>query len=223
MQTSRQTSMPGQQRGDAAGVGEESVLIARIKAGEKHLFHDLIRPYERSVYLVALSILRNQDDAEDVSQETILKAFMHLEQLREEDKFKGWLLQIATNEARLRRRKDRKHLYEYIDEESAESEDGEFMPRQFADWREIPSEALEREDIRKAIGTALQALPEKYREVFVLRDVQHLGVEETGRALGISIPSVKTRLHRARLMMREQLAPIFRERWTDRLRFWKKE
>jgi RNA polymerase sigma-70 factor (ECF subfamily) len=200
---------------------DEPALIERIKRGEKELFHELICPYERGVYLAAYSILRNEADAEEVAQEAILKAFAHLEQLRAEEKFKGWLLLIAVNEAKMRRRKDRKHIYESLDDTNTKSEDGEFMPRQFADWREIPSETLARKEIRIAVKRAMDSLPEIYRDVFVLRDVEHLTVEETAKALDISIPSVKTRLHRARLQMREQLAPAFGRSWLDRIMNWR--
>jgi RNA polymerase sigma-70 factor (ECF subfamily) len=200
---------------------DEPALIERIRRGEKELFHELIRPYERGVYLAAYSILRNEADAEEVAQEAILKAFAHLEQLRADEKFKGWLLLIAVNEAKMRRRKDRKHIYESLDDGNKESEDGEFMPRQFADWREIPSETLERKEIRIAVKRAMDGLPDIYRDVFVLRDVEHLTVGDTAKALGISIPSVKTRLHRARLQMREQLAPVFGKRWLDRIKVWR--
>ena len=91
---------------------DEATLIARILAGEKALFHELIRPYERAVYLAAYSVLRNPADAEEVAQEALLKALTNLHQLRADDKFKAWLLQIAFNEARMRLRKDHKHLYE---------------------------------------------------------------------------------------------------------------
>jgi RNA polymerase sigma-70 factor (ECF subfamily) len=200
---------------------DEPALIERIRRGERALFHELIRPYERGVYLAAYSILRNEADAEEVAQESILKAFLHLGQLREEEKFKSWLLLIVVNEARMRRRKDRRHLYESVDDPGAESEEGEFVPRQFADWREIPSESLERAEVRAAVGRALASLPGIYREVFVLRDVQHLTVTETAEALDISVAAVKTRLHRARLQMREQLAPAFGRRWLDRVAWWR--
>jgi len=204
-------------RGPRAEQRDESALLNRIRSGERKLFHDLIRPYERSVYLTAFSVLHNEADAEEVAQETMLKAFAHLADLRQDVTFKAWLLQIAINEARMRRRKEHQHLYEPLEEEAKESADTEFMPREFADWREVPSEALERKEIKKAVDRALGDLPQIYREVFLLRDVQHLGVAETAQALGISVPSVKTRLHRARLQMREQLAPVFRLRWHDRL------
>jgi RNA polymerase sigma-70 factor, ECF subfamily len=206
---------------DGQSKHDEAALIERIRKGEKELFHELIQPYERSVYLSILSILRNHSDAEEVAQEALLKAFTHLDQLRSTDKFKAWLLLIAVNEARMRRRKDRQHLYESLEEQAMETGEGEFMPRQFADWREIPSDIVERKEIRTVVQKAVNSLPEKYREVFVLRDMQHLSVTETAEVLGLTVPAVKTRLHRARLQMREQLTPVFGKRWIERLPFWK--
>lgn len=199
---------------------DEISLIARVHAGDKAAFHELIRPYERAVYMAAYAVLHDPADAEETAQETMLKAFLNLGQLREDLKFKSWLLQIAVNEARMRRRKDHKNLYEPL-EEVGDGEEGDFMPRQFADWRDLPSDVLQNSEVRRAVAKALMALPEKYRQVFLVRDMQHLSVEETARVLGISIPSVKTRLHRARLQLREALTPVFRKRWTDRLLFRK--
>lgn len=200
---------------------DESALIKRICAGEKELFFELIRPYEHGVYLTAYYILRNQADAEDAAQEALLKAFTHLEQLRSDDKFKSWLILIVVNEARMRKRKDHQHLYESIDGAATENDNGDFMPRQFADWRDLPSEVFDKKEIRIAVQRALDNLPMKYREVFVLRDIQHLSVSETAKILGLSTPAVKTQLHRARLQMREQLAAIFQKRWSERLPFFK--
>jgi RNA polymerase sigma-70 factor (ECF subfamily) len=202
---------------DEQFIRDEAALIE----GENELFHELIQPYERNVYLSAYSILRNPSDAEEVAQEALLKAFSHLDQLRSTNKFKAWLLLIAVNEAKMRRRKQHQHLYESLEEQTMETEESEFMPRQFADWREIPSEILERREIRTAVQNALSSLPEKYRDVFILRDMQHLSVTETAQVLRLTIPAVKTQLHRARLQMREQLAPVFGKRWIERLPFWK--
>lgn len=205
----------------AQAFSTDAALIERIRAGETDLFLQLIQPYEKSIYLLAYSVLKNQADAEDTAQETVLKAFKHLQQLSSADKFKSWLLQIAMNEARIRRRKDRRHLYESIEEGPEQEEGGEFMPRQLADWREIPSEALERREVREQLNQALYELPDIYREIFLLRDVQHLEEEEAAEVLGISRAAAKARLHRARLQLREKLTPIFKKRWTDRLPFAK--
>ncbi len=197
----------------------EIELLARIRAGETRLFHELIRPYERGVYLAAYAVLQNAGDAEEVAQETMLKAFTHLSELRQETTFKAWLLRIAVNEAGMRRWKNHASLFEPLEEDPPETE-GEY-PRQLADWREVPSEALERKEVRRAVARALQTLPTIYRDVFVLRDMQQLGVAETAAALGISTAAVKTRLHRARLQMREELSAVFRRRWYERVLFRK--
>ncbi len=205
----------------ARSFSEDAALIERIRAGETELFLELFRPYERNVYLLAYSVLKNEADAEDAAQETALKAFKYLHQLTAIEKFKSWLLQIAMNEARIRRRKDRRHLYESIEEGMEAEETGEFMPRQLSDWREIPSEVLERKEIREQLNKALYDLPDKYREIFLLRDVQLLDEDEAADVLGITKSAAKARLHRARLQLREKLAPIFKKRWTDRLPFRK--
>jgi len=192
----------------------EAELIGRILGGERKLFHELVRPYERAVYLTAFAVLRNEADAEDAAQETMIKAFTRLKQLSSADKFKPWLLQITMNEARLRRRSRRDHLYQPLDSDRESAND--FMPRDFADWREIPSETLERKEIRRMVSRALQELPPLYREIFVLRDVQQLNVNDCMEMLGVSEQVVKVRLHRARLMMREKLAPAFRRGFLAR-------
>jgi RNA polymerase sigma-70 factor (ECF subfamily) len=144
---------------------------------------------------------------EEVAQETILKALTHINQLREGESFKAWLLQIAGNEARTRLRNERKHLYSSVEEDINEKP---LQPRQFVNWRDIPSQELERNELRKVLTAALECLEDGYREVFILRDVQHLTSAEAGRILGITEGAVNTRLHRARLQMREHLTPFFR-------------
>src|SRR5437762_7191699 len=197
----------------------EETLIRRIREGEHELFYELVQPYERRVYSAAFAILRNSSDAEDAAQEAILKAFRHIRQFREEARFSTWLIQIAVNEARMRRRKNHADVMEPIADRPDEA--GNYVPRDFADWREIPSEALERKEIREKLAEALASLGEIYREVFVLRDMQHLSIEETAEALGISTASVKTRLLRARLMLRDLLAPGLGGPWSKDLSFAK--
>jgi RNA polymerase sigma-70 factor, ECF subfamily len=208
----RSLDEPGQQRDEAA-------LIRRVRDGEHDLFYDLIRPYERRVYSATLAILRNQADAEDAAQEAMLKAFRHIRQFRAEARFSTWLIQIAVNEARMRRRKEHPELMEPI--AARRDDEGNYTPRDFADWREIPSEALERKEVREKLAEALTSLGDIYREVFVLRDMQHLSIEETAEALGISAASVKTRLLRARLMLRDLLAPGLGGAWNSTVSFGK--
>jgi RNA polymerase sigma-70 factor (ECF subfamily) len=199
----------------------ECDLIERVCAGEKECFYALVRPYERAVFTAAMSILNNAADAEEVAQEAILKALTHLATFRREAKFSTWLVQITVNEARLKLRKDRRHLYESVDEPKTDSE-GEYFPKDFADWREIPVEALQRRELREALKRALEALPAKYREVLILRDVQHLSIEETAQALGLTIGNVKTRLRRARMQMRDALAPGIDGSWMSGKTEWER-
>jgi RNA polymerase sigma-70 factor (ECF subfamily) len=191
----------------------ESKLIRRVGEGDVQAFHDLVRPYERAIFLAALSLVRNEADAEDVAQEAILKAFKNLSRFRQEAKFSTWVIQITINEAKMKLRKDRRHLYESLDE-GQQNNEGDYVPKDFADWREIPSEALEQSELRRAIVKALDSLPEKYRTVLILRDVQQLSINETAQVLGLSEANVKTRLCRARLQMRDALAPGFDGAWS---------
>jgi RNA polymerase sigma-70 factor (ECF subfamily) len=197
----------------------EQALIRRIHQGEPEKFYELVRPFERRVYAAAFAILRNEADAEDAAQEAILKAFANLRQFRAEARFSTWLIQIAVNEARMRRRKEHADVMEPIGE--LQDAEGAYTPRDFADWRELPSEALERREVRELLQEALASLGGKYRDVFVLRDVQHMSIEEVSETLGISIASVKTRLLRARLMLRDLLAPHMASGWFSRVPFQK--
>jgi RNA polymerase sigma-70 factor, ECF subfamily len=186
---------------------DEAQLIERTLSGDTDVFYELIRPHERSVYMAAFSVLRNSAEAEDVAQESILKSFRHLSKFRGESKFSTWLLRITVNEARMRLRKQHRELY---DAACAREEDDEteYEPIEFGDWREIPSEALERKEIREILQKALASLPEIYREIIVLRDVRQLSVAEAAEVVGVSEGTVKTRLVRARLQLRDLVAPF---------------
>jgi RNA polymerase sigma-70 factor (ECF subfamily) len=188
----------------------EPSLIRRVLAGERELFHELIRPYERGAFILAYSVLRNREDAEEAVQQAMLNIFSRLSQLDDAARFKQWAMRVVENEAKMVRRRRRQNLYEPIENSNADtSEDKPFRPRQFADWRDLPSDIVEQKEVREAIWKAVDELSDIYREVFVLRDVQHLDVSETSQILGISESAVKIRLHRARLMMRESLSPLF--------------
>ena len=203
----------------ASGTTREQDLIAQVQRGHHELFYELVRPYERRVYAAAMAILRNETDAEDVAQEAMLKALANIRQFRAEARFSTWLIQITVNEALMRRRRERTAMTEGLDDQR--DEDGGYTPRDFADWREIPSEALERKEVRQKLAQALASLDLKYREVFLLRDMEQLNIQETAEALGISVASVKTRLLRARLMLRDLLAAGWEHGWFSRLPFEK--
>jgi RNA polymerase sigma-70 factor (ECF subfamily) len=194
-------------------IEQEALLIARIQRGERELFYELIRPYEKRVFVISFTILRNEAEAQDAAQDAFLKAFKYLGQFRSESRFSTWLIRVAINEARQRQRKNHLEIMRPIEDQ--ENEDGTYTPRDFADWREIPSEALERKEVREKLVSGLGSLAQKYREVFILRDVEHMSIDETAEALGISTGSVKTRLLRARLMLRDLLSPGLAGIWTS--------
>lgn len=184
----------------------ENRLIDSVLAGKHEDFHELIAPYRRGVYLTAYDILQVEADAEDAAQEAFLKSFRALRSFRRESQFSTWLFRIAINEARMRLRKRREVPLETIFPN--EDDDGDYTPTMLADWREIPSEALLREETRRLVRQSISDLPEKYREVLTLRDVNGKNIAETSEILGISIGNTKVRLLRARLMLRD----IFIER-----------
>ncbi len=184
----------------------EVALIERILGGDKEAFYELIQPCERSVFLMAFSILRDQSEAEEAAQDAILKSFRGLKDFRKDAKFSSWLLTITRNEALMRRRRQRRELWQSLDEHKGE-ENEDYEPVEFGDWREIPSESLERKEMREILEKAVNSLSEIYREVLVLRDIQQLNIAETAKILGVGEALVKTRLMRARLRLRDLIAP----------------
>jgi RNA polymerase sigma-70 factor, ECF subfamily len=199
----------GQRHRKDAGMGQsiaaETECIQRILAGERNLFHDLIRPYERTVYLTAVSVLRDPAEAEDAAQEAMLKAYRGLASFRGDARFSTWLVTITLNEARSRLRKSGRVRIESLD--TTEEQEEEYTPFLVADWREIPSETLEREELAKKIEQAVESLPPTYREVFLLRDKEEMSIEEIAQLLGVKGNLVKVRLFRARMLLQKRLAP----------------
>ncbi|HTA80565.1 MAG TPA: sigma-70 family RNA polymerase sigma factor [Terracidiphilus sp.] len=184
----------------------ESEWIQRILAGEKYLFHDLIRGCERSIYILLFSLLKNEADAEDAAQETVIKVYQNLRHFRGDAQFRTWVLSIARNEGLGRLRKQGSRREESLDANTDEHT-GDFTPAILTNWREIPSDALEQKELRDILLSAIQRLPEIYRNIVVLRDVEEMDIRETAAALGISEGAVKVRLHRARAMLQRELAP----------------
>jgi RNA polymerase sigma-70 factor (ECF subfamily) len=156
--------------------GTESELIAAILAGDTELYHQLIRPHERSVYVIAFSCLRNREDAEDVAQETFVRAMRNLGAFRGDAKFSTWLIRIALNEARSRLR--RQSTAQILSLDVSRAEEMCFSPALLRDWRELPSEAVGRAEIGELLEQAVKTLPDIYQQVFLLRDVSELDVAE---------------------------------------------
>lgn len=184
----------------------ESECIRRILAGEKRLFHELIRPCERAIYLMLLGMLGNEAEAEDAAQETAIKVFLNLASFRGDSQFRTWVLSIARNEGLGRLRRINVRREDSLDAE-AEEQGGDFTPAILTSWREVPAEALERKELAGILREAIGGLPEIYRNVVILRDIEEMEGREAGAVLGITEGAVKVRLHRARAMLQKALAP----------------
>ena len=182
-------------------------LVHRAQVGELDAFETLTNRHEQRVYSLALRMLRHEQDAEDVTQQTFLSAVEHLADFREEASFSTWLLRIGSHAA-LKVIRKRKGLNTVSLEEATEVSEGVDSiphPEFIADWRQSPEELVQRNETRRLLDEALAGLDEKHRLVFLLRDVEGLSVKETAEALDLSEANVKVRLLRARLQLREQL------------------
>ncbi|HVA95692.1 MAG TPA: sigma-70 family RNA polymerase sigma factor [Candidatus Dormibacteraeota bacterium] len=189
------------------GTGDDDLLLIElVLAGDRRAFEPLVRRHERRVYRVTLAILGNVEDAEEAMQDAFVKAFHHLGQFRREARFTTWLTRIAVNEA-LQKRQGRKDFISLDDTRDAPEQAAEpFTPRRLEPWRADPERLYGKRELRRIIEAAIQSLPAIYRQAFVLRDVEEMSSEEAAEAIGITTGALKSRLLRARLMMRETLA-----------------
>jgi RNA polymerase sigma-70 factor (ECF subfamily) len=194
----------------AKGEPTDKELVALARAGDGEAFATLARRHRDRVYRLALRITRDPQDAEDVLQETFLSVYRKLDEFREEAAFSTWLHRVAANHALMRLRKRRSSIQTTSMDELGPrfQEDGHLASPlgTFHTWDDGGLDAAERQEAREKIARAVDELPEIYRVVFILRDVEELSTEEVAELLGIGVPNVKTRLHRARLMLRERLA-----------------
>lgn len=187
---------------------DESVLVSEAKAGSYEAFEQLVNRYEKKIYRLGLNLTGNPEDAEDLLQDTFLKAFEHLPTFREDSRFYTWIVRIAINEGLMKLRKRRSS--KEVPVENPSNDDGDVMPREFADWRPNPEQLLAQTELETVLRDAARALPTTFREVFFLRDVEGLSTEETAEMLDLSVGAVKARLFRARLRLREELSKIFK-------------
>jgi RNA polymerase sigma-70 factor (ECF subfamily) len=192
---------------------DESILVVQAREGDTRAFGELVRRYEGKIFRLAQHITQNREDAEDVLQETFLKAYEHLDQFKGDSKFYTWIVRIAVNQAlmKLRRRKTDKSVS--LDETIDTGEDT--ITREIAAWDEDPEQRFSREELGEILDTAVESLEPPYRSVFVLRDIEELSTEETAEALNLSVPAVKSRLLRARLQLREKLTRYFKRKGDD--------
>jgi RNA polymerase sigma-70 factor, ECF subfamily len=184
----------------------DAELVAQALGGKLEAFEDLVRRHTQLVYRTLLAILGNPADAQDAMQDTLLSAFKHISGFQGRAKFSTWLVSIARNTAlqRLRTRKNVESL-----DESEYGEDEDFRPRQVRAWQDNPEQCFSKSEIRQLVEKGILALPPKFRVVVMLRDIEQLSTDEVARQLGLSVPAVKTRLLRGRLMLREWLSPHF--------------
>jgi RNA polymerase sigma-70 factor, ECF subfamily len=192
----------------------KTVLVNQVGRGGRETYWRLVLPHLPAVLSVAKAILRNSVDAEEVAQEAVLKGLCNIHGFRGGTKFSTWLIQITIDEARIRLRKDRRYMDRSLKEQQTGNAD-EYAPKDFKDWLEIPSRALEGSELQNALQRALESLPQKYREVFTLRDIAHLNIDETAQLLGLTVANAKTRLLRARLQLRDALAPGLGGGWSN--------
>ena len=184
--------------------GKESELVAAIVAGDTQLYYRLISPYERSVYIMSLLCMRNQKDAEEVAQETFIRAFRDLRAFQGDSKFSVWLFSIALNEAnsRLPRQATRTTPLD-----QPHSEEMLASPALLHEWQELNSDVVERKEIRNLLLQAVGMLSDIHQQVFFLCDVEGLNVNDTAKILNINTSLVKVTHQRARMMLQRLLAP----------------
>ncbi len=192
---------------------DEAALVARAKAGDDRAFSGLVEHYERRIFRLAKHITQSDEDAEDVLQESFLKAYEKLDSFQGNSKFYTWLVRIAVNEALMKLRKRKSDKSVSLDEQLDTGED--MVAREVAVWDDTPEQRYSQEELKGILDKAVEGLEPIYKVVFQLRDIDELSTEETAEALGISIPAVKSRLLRARLQLREKLTKFFQRKGDD--------
>lgn len=186
---------------------DEAGLVAALRAGDQAAYAGLVERYSPTIYNLALRMMNDREEAEEVLQETFLSAFRALPRFEGRSQLGTWLYRIAYNAALMRLRK--RQLPTMSIDEPVQNDDGDQMPRQLVDWTTRPDEILLTGELRGVLDAAVAGLPETLRSVFTLRDIEGLSTAETAEVLGLTETNVKVRLHRARLALRERLAAYF--------------
>jgi RNA polymerase sigma-70 factor (ECF subfamily) len=194
-------------------VRQSEFSLAALKAGDRDEFARLVDVFSGPIYRLALKILNDAQDAEEVLQETFIKAFRYLSTFEGRSSLSTWLYRIAVNEALMMVRQ--RHPNAVSIDEEIQTNDGELEPLQIVDWHHLPEDELLSSETQTVLDAAIQRLPETLKVVFVLRDIQDLSVKETADALNLSETAVKTRLLRARLRLRDYLSTYFKERLQE--------
>lgn len=186
----------------------ENEIVRLAKSGDKKAFSSLVLTYSERIYNLVLKILRNKEDAEDVLQETFLTVLEKFDSFDGRSAFFTWIYRIATNASLMKLRKKKMVFAEFPDNPELEQSIENIA---FIDWSQDPTSNIHNEEIKQVLDKAINELPEIYRTVFILRDLEFLSIRETGKILEISEENVKIRLRRARLFMRDKLSNYFDE------------
>jgi RNA polymerase sigma-70 factor (ECF subfamily) len=193
-------------------VQDDRELLARAQAGDMSAFESLVSRHEEKVYGLALRMTRSEADAAEITQDTFLSAYQHLGEFRGESAFGSWVHRIAANNALMRLR--RQKVLDIVSDDLAGpefTERGSLADGPDSDWSKRADDKVLDDELGRAIRVATDALPEGYREVFLLKDLEGLSYEEISEMVGISVPAVKSRLHRARLALREAIDAFYKE------------
>jgi RNA polymerase sigma-70 factor (ECF subfamily) len=192
----------------------DDVQLARdLLSGRPGAFDRFVETFRTKLFQYSFLMCGQREDAEEVSQETLMKMFENLDQLREPERVKAWVFRIAKNACLMKRRKSVFAPSRELSLEElmpASDTEGERRQLQIADWSALPDDLALRAELKTALDKAISELPELYRSVLLLRDVEELSTEETAQALEVGIDVVKTRLHRARLAVRQKLDSYLR-------------
>jgi RNA polymerase sigma-70 factor, ECF subfamily len=194
-----------------ATTDEEHLLVERFRKGDAEAMNDIVSLFEQSLYNFGFRMCGQKEDAEDIIQETFLNAFRYLDSFREETRLKNWLFKIAANACFRKRRKKKCEPDRELSLENMLPGEGAAGRYDIPDWGNDPSENLLRGELRQVIIEAVQELPPMYRMVFNLRDMEGFSTEETATIMDVTPQAVKTRLHRARLFLRESISERYRK------------
>ncbi|MDR3667282.1 MAG: sigma-70 family RNA polymerase sigma factor [Ignavibacteriaceae bacterium] len=183
---------------------EETELIEQAKLGDKKSLAELVKKYESTVYNFSFKICRDKDRAENTMQETFLSLVKNIRQFKGDSKLSTWLYTVVSNHCLMLARTESKHAYT-----SFEDEDASIDEKKFTDWSVTPDKAAEDKELKKLLDDSIAKLHPDYRVVFLLRDVEGISTEETAKICNLSVPAVKSRLHRARAFLRNELSKKF--------------
>jgi len=182
---------------------DEQQLILEAQVGNNKSLAELVKKYEKTVYSFAFKVCRNPEKAQNIMQETFMSMVKSLKQFDGKSKLSTWLYKITVNHCLMEYRKRKREFVSFDDDDALISESS------IADWDSIPSLSIENKELKKVLDEAIQKLSPEYRIVFLLRDVEGLSTEETGKITELSVPAVKSRLHRARAFLRKEISQTF--------------